>query len=60
MASAGADVCIAFLRDPDDDPKVSKGTKNMIELARQVGIWTIVIPWAPEEDEPEDKLPLAA
>jgi hypothetical protein len=56
MAASRIDVCVAFLRDPVG----SRGTKGMIELAQAAGIWTIVIPWTPEEDEPEDKLPLAA
>lgn len=39
MARSGADLCIAFRRDP------SKGTKNMIETAMESGIPTFVIPW---------------
>lgn len=52
LVNAGADICVAFLKDEED------GATS--DLARQVGIWTIVIPWEPEEQEPEDKLPMAA
>jgi hypothetical protein len=55
MVQMGADVCVGFLKDG------SRGTSHTLALARTAGIWTIVIPWNPEdEQEPDDKLPLAA
>jgi hypothetical protein len=54
MALAGADMCIAFLRDD------SRGTKDMIYKAQARYIPTFVINWDPEEpddDEPDDETP---
>jgi hypothetical protein len=43
MVSKGADMCIAFLRAGSD------GTTGTINLAREAGIPTFVVPW--EETE---------
>lgn len=39
MTTAGADLCVAFLRNN------SSGTLDCIGKARRRGIWTVVVPW---------------
>lgn len=39
MTTAGADLCVAFLRNNSSD------TLDCIGKARRRGIWTVVIPW---------------
>lgn len=44
MMTAGGDLCLAFLRSN------SSGTLDAIGKARRRGIWTVVIPWAGDNE----------
>ena len=44
MMTAGGDLCVAFLRGN------SSGTLDAIGKARRRGIWTVVIPWAGDNE----------
>ena len=43
MAAHGADLCVAFLFEPDG--RLSKGTRNMMNEAYLESIHTLEIPW---------------